>query len=74
MAKEMPIKIKGTIVETLPSAQFSVEIEGGHKVLCHISGKIRMNKNVTLLVGDVVEVEVSPYDWTKGRIVWRVTK
>ena len=67
--KEAPIRVEGTVVEPLPNAMFRVEIPGGHKVLAHIGGKMRMNY-IRVLPGDRVEVEMSPYDLTRGRIVW----
>lgn len=70
MAKEASIKMDGTIVETLPNASFLVELEGGHRVLAHISGKMRMHY-IRILPGDKVTVEVSPYDLSRGRIVYR---
>lgn len=70
MAKEQPIKVDGTVVETLPNATFRVELENGHKVLAHISGKMRMHF-IRILPGDKVAVELSPYDLTRGRIVYR---
>ncbi len=70
MAKDSAIKMDGTIVETLPNASFSVELEGGHKVLAHISGKMRMHY-IRILPGDKVTVELSPYDLSRGRIVYR---
>ena len=70
MAKESSIKMDGTIVETLPNATFSVELEGGHRVLAHISGKMRMHY-IRILPGDKVTVELSPYDLSRGRIVYR---
>ena len=70
MAKEEPIKMDGTIVETLPNATFRVELENGHKVLAHISGKMRMHF-IKILPGDKVTVELSPYDLTRGRITYR---
>lgn len=70
MAKEASIKMDGTIVETLPNATFLVELEGGHRVLAHISGKMRMHY-IRILPGDKVTVEVSPYDLSRGRIVYR---
>ena len=70
MAKEEAIKMDGTIVETLPNASFLVELEGGHRVLAHISGKMRMHY-IRILPGDKVQVEISPYDLDKGRIVYR---
>ena len=70
MAKDEAIKVDGTIVETLPNASFRVELENGHKVLAHISGKMRMHF-IKILPGDKVTVELSPYDLTRGRIVYR---
>lgn len=70
MPKEDMIEVEGTIIEALPNAMFRVEIPGGHKVLAHISGKLRMNY-IKILLGDKVTVEVSIYDPTKGRITWR---
>jgi len=70
MAKEQSIKIDGTILETLPNATFRVELENGHKVLAHISGKMRMHF-IKILPGDKVTVELSPYDLTRGRITYR---
>ena len=70
MAKEGMIEIEGTVVEALPNAMFQVELENGHKILAHISGKLRMNF-IRILTGDKVTVEVSVYDLEKGRITWR---
>lgn len=70
MAKEDVIQIQGTVVEPLPNAMFRVELENGHKVLAHISGKMRMHY-IKILPGDEVLVELSPYDLTRGRIVYR---
>ena len=70
MAKEEAIKLDGVIVETLPNAMFRVELSNGHVVLAHISGKMRKNF-IRLITGDDVEVEISPYDLEKGRIVLR---
>lgn len=70
MAKEEAIKMDGTIVETLPNASFLVELEGGHRVLAHISGKMRMHY-IRILPGDKVTVELSPYDLSRGRIIYR---
>ncbi|MEK6712031.1 MAG: translation initiation factor IF-1 [Chloroflexota bacterium] len=64
------IEIDGVVAETLPNAMFRVQIEGGHKVLAHISGKMRMNF-IRILPGDTVKVELSPYDLTRGRITSR---
>ena len=70
MAKEEGVQVEGTVVEPLPNAMFRVELENGHKVLAHISGKMRMNF-IKILPGDKVTVELSPYDPTRGRIVYR---
>jgi translation initiation factor IF-1 len=70
MAKEETIQMQGEIVETLPNATFRVKLENGHLVLGHISGKMRMHY-IRILPGDKVTVEVSPYDLTRGRIVFR---
>ena len=71
MAKEEAIEVEGKVVEPLPNARFRVEIEGGHIILAHISGKMRMNY-IRILPGDSVKVELSPYDLTRGRITYRV--
>jgi translation initiation factor IF-1 len=73
MAKEERIEFEGTVVEALPNAMFRVEIEGGHKVLAYVSGKMRTNF-IRILPGDKVRVELSPYDLTKGRITYRLKK
>ncbi len=70
MSKEDVIEIEGTVVESLPNAQFRVELPNGHQLLVHISGKLRMNF-IRILPGDKVTLEMSPYDLTKGRITWR---
>jgi translation initiation factor IF-1 len=70
LAKEEAITIDGTVLEPLPNAMFRVELENGHKVLAHISGKMRMHY-IRILPGDKVTVELSPYDLTKGRITYR---
>ena len=70
MSKEDVIEAEGKVVEALPNAMFEVELENGHKVLAHISGKLRMNY-IRILPGDKVNIELSPYDLTRGRIVWR---
>jgi len=70
MPKEDAIEVQGTIMETLPNAMFRVELENGHKVLAHISGKMRMHY-IKILPGDRVTVELSPYDLTRGRITYR---
>lgn len=70
MAREDLIEVNAKVIEVLPNAQFRVELENGHVVLAHISGKIRMNK-IRILPGDNVVVELSPYDLTRGRITYR---
>jgi translation initiation factor IF-1 len=70
MAKEEPIEVEGTVIEPLPNAMFRVELKNGHRVLAHISGKMRMHF-IRILPGDTVKVELSPYDLTRGRIVYR---
>jgi translation initiation factor IF-1 len=70
MAKKDAIRLQAKVIEALPNAMFRVELEGGHKVLAHVSGKMRMNF-IRILAGDVVTVEMSPYDLTRGRIVLR---
>ncbi len=70
MAKEDLIEVTGTVIEPLPNAMFRVELENGHKVLAHISGKMRMNF-IRILPGDKVTIELSPYDLTRGRITYR---
>src|SRR5262249_19292847 len=70
MAKEDAIEVEGTVVEPLPNAMFRVELENGHRVLAHVSGKMRMNF-IRILPGDRVKVELSPYDLTRGRITYR---
>ena len=70
MAKEEAILMEGTVVEPLPNATFKVELENGHEVLAHISGKMRMHY-IRILPGDRVQVELSPYDLTRGRITYR---
>jgi len=64
------IEVEGKIIEALPNAMFQVELDNGHKVLAHISGKLRMNF-IRILPGDRVVIELSPYDLTRGRITWR---
>ena len=71
MPKEDSIEVEGKVVELLPNAMFRVELENGHMVLAHISGKMRMNY-IRILAGDKVKVELSPYDLTRGRITFRV--
>jgi len=68
--KDDMLEIEGTVLEALPNAMFQVELENGHKILAHISGKLRMHY-IRILPGDKVTVEISPYDLTKGRITWR---
>ena len=70
MAKDDVIEVEGKIVETMPNAMFTVELENGHQVLATISGKIRKNY-IRILPGDKVQVELSPYDLTRGRITYR---
>ncbi|GAA0381120.1 translation initiation factor IF-1 [Bacillus horti] len=70
MAKEDVIEVEGTVIEPLPNAMFKVELENGHKILAHVSGKIRMNF-IRILPGDRVTIELSPYDLTRGRITYR---
>lgn len=70
MSKEDMLEVEGTVLEALPNATFQVELENGHKILAHISGKLRMHF-IRILPGDKVTVEISPYDLTKGRITWR---
>lgn len=70
MAKQASIEQDGTIIEALSNAMFKVELENGHVIVCHISGKMRMNY-IKILPGDKVKVEMSPYDLTKGRISYR---
>lgn len=70
MAKDDVIELEGTVIEALPNATFKVEIPGGHQIIAHISGKLRMNF-IRILPGDKVTVQMSPYDLTRGRITWR---
>ena len=70
MSKQDMIEIEGIVAEALPNATFRVELENGHKILAHISGKLRTNY-IRILPGDKVTVEMSPYDLTRGRITWR---
>ncbi len=70
MGKEEPIKVEGVVSELLPNTMFRVELPNGHKILAHISGKMRMHF-IRILPGDKVMVEMSPYDLTKGRIIYR---
>jgi translation initiation factor IF-1 len=70
LAKEEPIQMTGEVIEALPNAMFRVRLENEHEIVCHVSGKIRMNY-IRILPGDKVAVEMSPYDLTKGRITYR---
>lgn len=70
MAKEELIQVEGKVLETLPNAMFRVELTNGHKILAHVSGKMRMHF-IRILPGDMVTVELSPYDLTRGRITFR---
>ena len=70
MSKSDVIEITGKVIEKRPNAMFQVELENGHQVLAHISGKLRMNY-IRILPGDRVTIELSPYDLSKGRIIWR---
>lgn len=70
MAKQLSIELDGTIIEALSNAMFRVELEGGHIITAHISGKMRMHY-IRILPGDRVKLEMSPYDLTKGRITFR---
>ena len=70
MSKEDVLEVEGTVLEALPNAMFKVELENGHQILAHISGKLRMHF-IRILPGDKVTDEISPYDLTKGRITWR---
>ena len=70
MPKEEPIEVEGRVIEPLPNAMFRVELENGHRVLAHVSGKMRMHF-IKILPGDQVTLELSPYDLTRGRIIYR---
>lgn len=70
MSKEDVLEVEGKVLEALPNAMFKVELENGHKILAHISGKLRMHF-IKILPGDKATVEISPYDLSKGRITWR---
>ncbi|HPW45357.1 MAG TPA: translation initiation factor IF-1 [bacterium] len=70
MAKQDAIQVEGKVLETLPNAMFKVELDNGHKVLAHVSGKMRMHF-IKILPGDKVTIELSPYDLTRGRIIYR---
>jgi len=71
MSKEDVIEVEGKVIDALPNAMFKVQLENGHEVLSHVSGKLRMNY-IRIVPGDKVKLELSPYDLTKGRITWRV--
>ena len=71
MAKKDAIEVEGTVIEPLPNAMFAIEVEGGHRVLAHISGKLRMNF-IRILPGDRVRVKLSPYALSRGRITYRL--
>ncbi len=70
MVKEEPIRVVATVKESLPNAMFRVELENGHEILAHVSGKMRMHY-IRILPGDKVTIEMSPYDLSKGRIIYR---
>ncbi|MBW1925659.1 MAG: translation initiation factor IF-1 [Deltaproteobacteria bacterium] len=70
MSKDDAIQVEGKVLETLPNAMFRVELENGHKVLAHISGKMRMHY-IKILPGDTVTIELSPYDLSRGRVIYR---
>ena len=70
MSKDDVIEVEGTVLDTLPGAQFKVKLENGHEILAHVSGKIRMHY-IRILPGDRVTIEISPYDLTRGRITFR---
>jgi translation initiation factor IF-1 len=70
MSKKDVIEVEGKVLEALPNAMFTVELQNGHQILAHISGKLRMNY-IRILPGDTVALELSPYDLTRGRITWR---
>jgi len=69
MPKEKPIRVEGVITETLPNVMYKVRLDNGHELIAHVSGKMRM-RYIRIVKGDRVSVEMSPYDITKGRIVW----
>ena len=71
MSKEDVIEVEGVVTDALPNAMFKVQLENGHEVLSHVSGKLRMNY-IRIVPGDKVKLEMSPYDMSKGRITWRV--
>ena len=70
MVKEEPVRVEGRVNEVLPNTRFRCEIEGGHSILCHVSGRMRRYR-IRMLPGDIVTIEMSPYDLTRGRIVYR---
>ena len=70
MVKEEPVRVEGRVVEVLPSTRFRCEIENGLQILCHVSGRMRRHR-IRMLPGDIVTIEMSPYDLSKGRIVYR---
>jgi translation initiation factor IF-1 len=70
LSKEDVIEVEGVVIEALPNANFQVELSNGHKILAHVSGKLRMNY-IRIVPGDKVKIEMSPYDLSKGRITWR---
>jgi translation initiation factor IF-1 len=70
MAKEEPVRVEGRVLEVLPSTRFRCEIENGLQILCHVSGRMRRHR-IRMLPGDIVTIEMSPYDLSKGRIVYR---
>ena len=71
MSKEDVIEVEGVVIDALPNAMFKVQLENGHEVLAHVSGKLRMNY-IRIVPGDKVKLEMSPYDLSNGRITWRV--
>ena len=71
MSKEDVIEVEGVVTDALPNAMFKDQLENGHEVLAHVSGKLRMNY-IRIVPGDKVKLEMSPYDLSKGRITWRV--
>lgn len=71
VSKEDVIEVEGVVTDALPNAMFKVQLENGHEVLAHVSGKLRMNY-IRIVPGDKVKLEMSPYDLSKGRITWRV--
>jgi len=70
LSKEDVIEVEGRVIDKLPNATFNVELENGHRIMAHISGKLRLNF-IKIIPGDKVLIEMSPYDLTKGRIIWR---